>query len=390
MATVKSVKKSKSAPSGTGRISVLVGTRKGLWILASEGARKKWSLAGPHFLGSIIHHAVLDPRDRKTLLVAGRTGHLGPTMYRSTNGGKTFKECSQPPAFPKAAEPNTGQVVDHTFWLTPGHASEKNVWYAGTSPKGLFRSEDGGQTWTGIPGFNDNPDVAKWSGEPQDQTPDGGKMHSIQIDPRDARHMALGLSGGGCFESFDKGATWRPINKGIENNYNPDPNAEYGDDPHNMQFHPANPDRFYQQSHFGIYRMDRPADRWTRIGKAMPKKVGDIGFPLVLHPRDPDTLWVFPMDGTSVWPRVSPDGKPAVYRSTTGGKKWERQDKGLPAAQAWYTVKRQAFACDRATPLGLYFGTTSGDVWASRNEGASWTCLARCLPHIYSITTAEE
>mgnify|MGYP001587642293 CR=1 FL=1 len=190
---------SKSAADKSSRISVFVGTRKGLWLLRADGSRKKWSLERPHFLGSIIHHAVRDPRDRKTLLVAARTGHLGPTMYRSTNGGNSFKECEQPPAFPKLADPEKERVVDHTFWLTPGHASEKNVWYAGTSPKGLFRSEDGGRTWAGIAGFNDNPDIMKWSGGPQDQTPDGGKVHSIQIDPRDARHMVLGLSGGGCW-----------------------------------------------------------------------------------------------------------------------------------------------------------------------------------------------
>ena len=148
------------------------------------------------------------------------------------------------------------------------------------------------------------------------------------------------------------------------------------------------PDRLYQQNHNGIYKMDRPTGRWTRIGTSMPKKVGDIGFPIVLHPRDPETVWVLPMDGTSVWPRTSPDGKPAAFVTRDGGARWKRLDGGLPAKQAWWTVKRQAMAGDAHDPVGLYFGTTSGEVWASRNEGEKWANIARHLPHIYTVTAA--
>ncbi|TPW01411.1 MAG: BNR repeat-containing glycosyl hydrolase, partial [bacterium] len=164
--------------------------------------------------------------------------------------------------------------------------------------------------------------------------------------------------------------------------------AETGHDPHCMRLHPQKPDRIYQQNHCGIYRIDRPGDRWERIGNAMPKKVGDIGFPIVLHPRDPDTVWVFPMDGGSVWPRVSPGGKPAAFRSKNAGKSWTMQNKGMPASQGWFTVKRQAFCSDTNDPLGLYFGTTSGEIWASTNEGDAWSCIVRSLPHVYSVTTA--
>lgn len=149
------------------------------------------------------------------------------------------------------------------------------------------------------------------------------------------------------------------------------------------------PDRLYQQNHCGIYRMDRPEGRWVRIGAKMPKKIGDIGFPIVLHPRDPDTVWVFPMDATSVWPRTSPGGKPATYVTHNAGKSWQRQDKGLPQEQAWFTVKRQAMATDAHEPVGVYFGTTGGEVWASRNEGEAWTCIARHLPEVYSVEVAE-
>ena len=164
--------------------------------------------------------------------------------------------------------------------------------------------------------------------------------------------MYIGMSSGGIFESTDRGADWKPLNHGVRADFLPDPNAEFGHDPHCLRLHPLLPDRLYHQNHTGIYRLDRPADRWTDIGASMPKSVGSIGFPMVLHPRDPDTLWVFPMDGTSVWPRVSPGGKPAAYRSVNGGKTWQRQATGLPKSQAWWTVKRQAMTADAARDGG--------------------------------------
>ena len=160
-------------------------------------------------------------------------------------------------------------------------------------------------------------------------------------------------------------------------------------DPHCVRLHPLRPDRLYQQNHCGIYRMERSEDRWVRIGEAMPKKIGDIGFPLVLHPRDPDTVWVFPMDGTTVWPRTSPEGKPSVYVTRNAGKRWTRLDAGFPKAQGWFTVKRQAMTADAHEPVGIYFGTTAGEVWASTNEGLRWSGLVRHLPEIYSVEAAE-
>jgi len=361
-----------------------IATRKGLWSLASDEARRTWSVAGPHFLGHVVHHAVMDPRDGRTLLAAARTGHLGPTIFRSTDRGRTWKEAARPPAFGEGS----GRVVDHTFWLTPGHADEPGVWFAGTSPQGLFKSTDGGATWQGVPGFNEHPRRKEWCGGDQEGTPDGAKLHSINIDPRDATHMYIGMSGGGVFESLDAGADWRPLNRGVRADFLPQPDPEFGHDPHCLRLHPAMPDRLYQQNHCGIYRLDRPGDTWVEIGASMPKSVGSVGFPLALHPHDLDTFWVFPMDASSVWPRVSPGGKPAVYRSVNGGRTWQRQSTGLPASQAWWTVKRQAMTTDRALTVGVYFGTTSGEVWGSRDEGRSWRPLARHLPHIYAIEAA--
>src|SRR5947209_5683456 len=179
----------KAAPASrkkSAAATLWVATRKGLWSLTSDESRRSWKLTGPHFLGHVVHHAMVDPRDGRTLLAAARTGHLGPTIFRSTDFGKTWKEAQVPPAFPKVPEGQKGLVVDHVFWLTPGHRSEPNVWYAGTSPQGLFRSGDGGQTWEGVKGFNEHPMRQQWTGGEQDGTPDGPKMHSILIDPRNA------------------------------------------------------------------------------------------------------------------------------------------------------------------------------------------------------------
>ncbi|HVM82163.1 MAG TPA: hypothetical protein VMU06_24285 [Stellaceae bacterium] len=370
---------------------LLVATRKGAWLYRGDRARRSWRADGPHFLGHIVSHVVLDPRDGRTLLAAAKTGHLGPTLFRSTDFGKTWQEAKQPPAFPKVPEGRKGRSVDHTFWLTPSNASEPNVWYAGTSPQGLFRSEDGGATWEGITGFNDHPNITALVGTPQDGTPDGPKLHSVIVDPRDARHLYLGMSGGGVHESLDGGRSWEPMIKGMEvvEGFGFDVNNYAFHDPHCVRMCPSNPDRLYQQNHCGIYRIDRPAREWTRIGRSMPKSVGDIGFPMVVHPRDDETAWVFPMDGTMVWPRTSPGGVPSAYVTRNGGRSWKRQDTGLPAREAWWTVKRQAMTADRRDPVGLYFGTTSGEIWASRDEGERWAPIARHLPEIYALEAAE-
>ena len=370
------------------RLLVLVATRKGAFLLHPDTGRENYRLEGPHFLGHIVHHLVLDPRDRRTLLAAVSTGHLGPTVMRSTDFGASWQEAEHPPHFHRAAKGSRTRAVDHVFWLTPGHASERDIWYAGTSPQGLFRSEDGGRRWQNVAGLNDHPMLDTWTGGEQDGTPDGPKLHSVLIDPRDPRRMYVGMSSGGVFASDDQGATWRPLNRGSRADFLPSPFPEYGQDPHRVALHPLRPDRLYQQNHCGIYRMDLPREEWVRIGGHMPAEIGDIGLPLALHPRDPDTAWVIPMDGSTVWPRVSPGGKPAVYATRDAGETWQRLDAGLPREQAWFTVKRQAFCADARAPAGLYFGTTSGSLWASNDEGAHWRCAARDLPEIYAVEAA--
>ncbi len=370
------------------KVLLQIATRKGAWLFHGDAARRKWRVDGPHFLGHIIHHLMLDPRDGRTMLAAASTGHLGPTLFRSLDRGRKWQEVKRPPAFDKVPDGEQGRVVNHTFWLTPGNASQPGVWYAGTSPHGLFRSDDGGDSWEPIRGLNDNPQYREWMGGPQDGTPDGPKLHSIIVDPRDANHLYIGMSSGGVHESRDGGRSWAPLIDGLEVVEMFDASKVWFHDPHCVRICPGNPDRLYQQNHCGIYRLDRPSNRWTRIGRKMPKSAGDVGFPMVVHPRDADTAWVFPMDGSSVWPRVSVAGKPAAWVTRNGGKTWQRQATGLPEGQAWWTVKRQAMTNDARDPVGLYLGTTSGELWMSRNEGGRWNCIARNLPEIYAVEAA--
>jgi len=371
------------------RLVILISTRKGAWLYHGDSTRKNWRPDGPHFLGHIINHLVLDPRDGRTLLAAAKTGHLGPTIFRSTDYGRSWKEAARPPAFPKAPSGEPGRTVDHTFWLTPGHESEPSVWYAGTSPQGLFRSDDGGVTWEPFLSINEDPQYLKWMGTVQDGTPDGPKLHSILVDPRDPAHIYFGMSGGGVHESVDGGRTWKHIIAGLEVVEGLDVSNLTFHDPHCVRLCPSNPDRLYQQNHCGIYRIDRPSNEWVRVGRNMPKRVGDIGFPMTVHPRDSDSAWVFPMDGSSVWPRTCVGGIPAVYVTRNGGKSWLRAAAGLPVRDAWWTVKRQAMAADGNDPVGLYFGTTSGELWSSRDEGRQWACIARHLPEIYAVETGQ-
>jgi hypothetical protein len=364
-------------------VVIRVGTRKGAWTLRASPGRLDWVVSEPAFLGHVVQHLMADPRDPSTVLMGCRTGHLGPTVFRSTDGGDTWVEATAPPAFRPGDV--LGRAVRSVFWLTPGHDSQPGSWYAGASPQGLFRSDDGGDTWSPVDGWNDHPSWSTWAEWPDvEGTPDGSMLHSVNVDPRDPDHLYLGLSGGGVFESTDGGKDWRPLNQGCAADFLPDPDVPFGHDPHCVRLHPQRPDRLYQQNHCGIYRLDRPGERWERIGDAMPRGVGDIGFPIELHPRDPDIAWVFPMDGTDVWPRTSPGGCPAVYVTRDAGASWQRCDTGLPL-RGWLTVKRQAMCVDDLDPVGVYLGTTSGEIWASRDEGLTWTQIAAHLPEVYSL-----
>ena len=377
----------RTAPTSA-RLTLMVATKKGAFFLRSDAGRRTWKRGPAPFFGQVVNHLVLDPRDGRTLLAGVRTGHLGPTVFRSLDGGRTWAEAKHPPAFAKPEGDGAARTVKAAFWLTPGHDTRPGEWWAGTVPHGLFRTRDGGVTWEECAGF-----TAAWRGWSKvpgrvDDVPDGAITHSVIVDPRDPAHLYVGLSTGGFFESLDEGATWTPLNRGVEASFLPEKNPEFGHDPHCAVLHPLAPDRLWQQNHCGLYRLDRPGETWDRIGRNLPKPIGDVGFPIVLHPRDIATAWVVPMDGRDVWPRTSVDGRPAVYRTKDLGRTWRRQDAGFPRREAWWTVKRQALAADRGDPVGLYLGTTSGSVWASRDEGATWREIARDLPHVLAVTVA--
>ncbi len=371
-----------------GAVRLLIGTRKGAFRIKSDKERKTWKIDKVWQLGHTVHHVVQDPRDANVTLIAARTGHLGPTLFRSTDGGKNFKEAKSPPAFDPAPEGLAQRTVNHTFWLAPGNDGDTDVWYAGTSPQGLFKTRNGGRTWKPVAGFNSNAMLDEWTGGDKDGTPDGPKLHSICVDPRDSNHMYIAMSSGGVFETTNQGRSWQPLNRGCAADFLPSKDPEFGHDPHHLVLAGTNPDRLWQQNHCGIYRMDREEGEWIRVGKKMPKSVGDIGFPIVVSPFDPDSAWVFPMDASDVWSRTSPGGSPSVYHTTDGGGSWKCQDRGFPSEHAYWTVKRQCMAHDAHDPLGIYLGTSNGEIWGSTNGGRSWRLVMRNLPHVYSVEVA--
>ena len=350
----QTTKRSAAAPG----LVVLVATRKGAWLFRSDARRKAWQVDGPHFLGHTISHLMLDPRDGRTLLAAAKTGHLGPTVFRSTNLGRTWKEAAKPPAFAKPAEGGApARTVDHTFWLTPGHASERGTWYAGTSPQGLFRSEDGGVTWAPFSGINDDPQYREWMGSVQDGTPDGPKMHSIIVDPRDPAHLYFAMSSGGVHESTDGGRSWSTLVKGLEVVGGFDPTTLTFHDPHvrpavpeqprsalpaePLRHLPAGPARRRVGAH---RRQDAQAGRRHRLhhGRAPARRRHGLGFPDGRH---------------TVWPRTSPQGRPAAYVTRNAGKTWTAP--GLRPARRPGLVDGQAPGHD-----GRRAATPSACTWA--------------------------
>jgi hypothetical protein len=331
-----------------GSIVLLVATRKGAWLYHGDAARRSWRVDGPHFLGHIINHLLLDPRDGRTLLAAAKTGHLGPTIFRSTDLGATGRKLrGRPPSHRRST-------------VSPGAFGRSHL-LAGAGPRRrarrLVRRHLAAGTVPLRRRWRDLGAVLVHQRRPAIPPVDGqragrhaGRAEAAFDHRRSARPAASVLRDVGrrrarvastVGELLDRCVDRLQVVEGF------DRGEVTFHDPHCLRLCPSNPDRLYQQNHCGIYRLDRPATRWRRIGRNMPAEVGDIGFPMVVHPRDDDTAWVLPMDGSDVWPRTSPGGRPAVYATRDGGENWQRHDAGLPASEAWWTVKRQAMCADR-------------------------------------------
>lgn len=358
-----------------GESVLLVGTRKGLWIGRSDENRESWTFDKPQFLMQAVYGVGIDARGSTPRLFTGGTSeHWGPGVYRSDDLGRTWTETQGAAV---RFDPDIGSSVERVWQIQPASDSEPDVIYAGTQPSALFRSTDRGESFELIKPLWDHPHRPKW-----DAGYGGQAIHTIVPDPTDPAHLTVAMSTGGVYRTSDAGQSWAPANVGIKAYFMPDPWPEYGQCVHKVAMHPANPRRMYAQNHHGVYRSDDAGDQWVSIADGLPS---DFGFPIVVHPADPDTVFVFPLiaDGA----RIPPDGHALVWRSTDAGQTWTGFGDGLPAD--FYTaVMRDAFTADNAEQTGLYLGARDGTVYASTDNGEHWRQIAAHLPDVYSIRAA--
>ena len=387
------------------KVHVLVGTRKGAFILSSDGKREKWDVSGPHFAGWEIYHMKGSPANPDRIYVSQTSGWFGQIIQRSDDGGKTWHQpgsaADQPPApgagpvgesnkFVYDVSAETGKpLTTHQWYDGTQHPWEfKRVWhlepslnepdtvYAGIEDAALFRSTDGGQTWHELPGLRGSDTGPRWQ-------PGAGGMclHTILLDPSNPKRIFIAISAAGAFRSDDAGQTWRPINKGLKSPYQlPDPDAEVGHCVHRIALHPSRPDVLFMQKHWDIMRTDNAGNSWTEVSGNLPT---DFGFPIDVHAHEPETIFVVPIKSDSE--HFPPDGKLRVYRSRSGGNEWEPLTKGLPQRDCYVNVLRDAMAVDSLDPCGVYFGTTGGQVYASANGGGAWAPVVRDLPPVLSV-----
>lgn len=350
---------------------LLVGTKKGLFILTGDDPRRAWTVEGPFCEAWPIHHAIAADG---AILAGGGNAWFGPAVWRSEDLGRSWSHSSQGLSYPE------GQAPIAAVWSL---AAADGALYAGVEPAGLFRSRDGGAGWEALPALNEHPTRKDWQ-------PGGGGLilHHIVIDPSAPDRLWVGISTAGVFHSEDGGASWQPRNTGTRMDYLPEGQRypQFGQCVHALAMAADRPDRLYQQNHCGMYRTDDGGRHWVSIEPGLPST---FGFPAVAHPRDPDTLWLFPLNGDQAG-RFAPDGAAAVWRSRDAGSSWEALRNGLPQSNAFLTVLRQGMATDRSEPAGVYFGTTSGAIFASRDEGESWGMIAEHLPTIASVEAMPD
>jgi photosystem II stability/assembly factor-like uncharacterized protein len=386
-------------------VRVLVGTRKGAFILTSDGKRQKWDVSGPHFAGWEMYHLKGSPVDPKRIYASQTSGWFGQIIQRSDDGGKTWIQPGTPPgekdvqqAGPPKGESNkfvydtsatTGKpLTTHMWYDGTQHPWEfKRVWhlepsltdpdtvYAGVEDAGLFRSTDGGKNWQELPGLRGHESGAGWQ-------PGAGGMclHTIILDPSDPKRIYIAISAAGAFRTDDGGKTWRPINKGLHSQYIPDPTAEVGHCVHHVAMNPSRPGVLFMQKHWDVMRSDNAGDSWKEVSGNLPT---DFGFVIDVHAHEPETIYVVPIKSDGE--HFPLDGKLRVYRSKSGGNEWEELAKGLPQRDCYVNVLRDAMAVDSLDKCGVYFGTTSGQVYGSADAGNSWAPIVEHLPAVLSV-----
>jgi photosystem II stability/assembly factor-like uncharacterized protein len=349
----------------TEHVALLIGTKKGAFILESDASRREWTERGPLCEGWPIHDVSAGPDG--TIYAGGGSPWYGPAVWRSKDLGETWTHSSEGITYG-----DDGPGIK-TIWNVT--ASNGSV-YAGVEPAGLFRSDDGGATWRHVEGLTNHPTRPEW------QPGNGGLiLHTIVPHSADRDRMWVGISAVGAFETRDGGRTWATRNKGVRAEFHPDRYPEFGQCVHKMFAAAGEPETLYQQNHCGVYRSDDGGAQWTEITEGLPS---DFGFPAVGHPRDAATMWTIPLNGAEKG-RFVPDAAAAVWRTRDRGESWERLSEGLPQEDAFMTVLREAMAVDRLDPAGVYFGTSGGEVWASADEGRSWRLAAAHLPEIWSV-----
>ncbi len=351
---------------------LLAGTKKGLFLFTSAD-RRRWKLHGPFQSGREINHAIYDPRTGRVYATANDSW-FGSQLVWSSSLGRKWESAKRNPAFEKKSKTK----LERIWHIEPGPAKEPKVLYAGVAPAALFRSDDGARTWDEVKTLSRHPTRSRWH-------PGGGGLclHSIVVDPADASRMFVGISAVGVFRTEDGGKTWHTANKGTRAEFQPVKYPEFGQCVHKLLLADSGRSLLFQQNHCGVYRSADAGRSWQEITKGLPS---DFGFPLAIHPREPETIYVIPLKGAEF--RCPPDNKLRVYRSRNGGKTWKALAKGLPQENAFAGIYREGLAVDSRNPAGVYFGTNTGKLFGSTEEGDSWRVVADNLPPIYSVAAA--
>jgi photosystem II stability/assembly factor-like uncharacterized protein len=362
-------------------VRVLVGTRKGAFILTADGKRDRWDVSGPHFAGWEIYHVKGSPVTPNRLYASQSSGWFGQQIQRSDDGGATWAPVGN--AFAYDGVPGTHQWYDGTphpwafarVWHLEPSLNDPDTVYAGVEDAALFRSTDGGLNWHELSGLRGHGSGPSWQ-------PGAGGMclHTILLDPSNAERIFVAISAAGAFRSDDGGTTWIPINRGLKSVGIPDPDAEVGHCVHRIAMHASRPNRLYMQKHWDVMRSDDAGDSWHEVSGNLPT---DFGFPIDVHAHEPDTVYVVPIKSDSE--HYPLDGQLRVFRSRTGGDEWEALTRGLPQRDCYVNVLRDAMAVDSLDPCGVYFGTTGGQVYGSPDAGDSWTPIVRDLPAVLSV-----